>query len=144
MPLVVLDMALGVSMAKLVEVNVSGDFKKTMSFLEKIREFRIDYILDKYGRMGVEALASQTPKRTGATAASWRYEKENTLERISLEWYNDSLALDGKTPLVILIIKGHGTRNGGYVPPNDFVTPVMDSILKEASDAVWKAVTSYV
>lgn len=131
-------------MPKLVELNVSGDFKKTTAFLEHIRKLRIDSILDRYGQMGVDALAAQTPKRTGATAAAWSYKKKNTNEQISLEWHNNNLALDGKTPLVILIIKGHGTRNGGYVPPNDFVTPAMEDIFRETTDAVWKAVTSYV
>ena len=144
MLLVALDMVLGGSMPKLLELTASGDFKKTLSFLEKIRKLRIDAILDRYGQKGVDALSDATPKRTGVTANSWRYEKKNDSSGISLEWYNDSLALDGKTPLVILIIKGHGTRNGGYVPPNDFLTPIMEGILKEATDAVWKAVTSYV
>ncbi len=144
MLLVVLDMVLGGSMPKFLEVTTSGDFKKTLSFLENIRKLRIDSILDRYGQKGVDALSDATPKRTGVTANSWRYEKKNNSSGISLEWYNDSLALDGKTPLVILIIKGHGTRNGGYVPPNDFLTPIMEGILKEATDAVWKAVTSYV
>lgn len=120
----------------------TGDFRKTYDFLKSIKEKRIYDILDQYGQKGVDLLADETPKRTGKTAASWTYKKEVSEQRIVLEWRNSNMADDGKTPVVILIIKGHGTGTGGYVPPNDFVSPVMESLFKEAADAVWKVVTS--
>lgn len=129
-------------MGNLITYSTTGNFKKTLGFLQAIKERRIYSVLDEYGRKGCEILASQTPVRTGKTAASWEYKSEVNGEQISLEWHNTNMANDGKTPLVILIIKGHGTRTGGYVPPNDFVTPVMESLFKEATDAVWKVVTS--
>lgn len=129
-------------MGNIVTLKSSGDFKKTFSFLKKIKEKRIYDILDLYGQQGVAILSANTPKKTGVTASSWTYVKEVSQERISLEWHNTNMANDGKTPVVILIIKGHGTRTGGYVPPNDFVTPVMEQLFQEASDAVWKVVTS--
>lgn len=129
-------------MAKLVTVTTSGNFKKTYGFLRKIKEKRIYDVLDRYGEMGVKILSANTPVRTGATAASWTYVKEVSSGSISLEWHNSRMANDGKTPLVILIIQGHGTRNGGYVAPNDFVTPAMESLCQEATEAVWKVVTS--
>lgn len=129
-------------MGKIISFETSGEFKKTYKFLERIREFRIQHILDKYGAKGVEILSSNTPVKTGKTASSWSYETTLTQDSISLAWYNSSLANDEKTPVVILIIKGHGTRNGGYVPPNDFVEPLMEDLFAEAADAVWKVVTS--
>lgn len=129
-------------MGLIITRTYTGDFKKTYSFLKSIKEKRIYAVLDEYGQKGVDILSKETPKRTGVTASSWVYKKEVSDERISLEWRNTNMADDGKTPVVILIIKGHGTGTGGYVPPNDFVSPVMEPLFKEAADAVWKVVTS--
>ncbi len=129
-------------MSSMITITSSGNFKKTSRFLHAIKNREIYDVLDSYGARGVEILSSNTPMRTGTTASSWGYSKEITSQTIKLEWYNTNLAMDGKTPVVILIIKGHGTRNGGYVAPNDFVTEPMRSLFEEATEAVWKAVTS--
>lgn len=129
-------------MSGIISFESSGDFNKTIKFLKAITSKEIYSILDKYGEMGVEALSSKTPVRTGETASSWSYKTMVTPVGISIEWYNSRLANDGRTPLIFLIINGHGTRTGGYVLPNDFVTPTMQTIFDEASDAIWKAVTS--
>lgn len=133
---------IGPYMSSMITVTSSGDFKKTFKFLQAIKSKKIYDILDEYGRRGVEILSSNTPIRTGATASSWGYSKTVTGQSITIEWYNTRLAMDGRTPLVVLIIKGHGTRTGGYVAPNDFVTEPMQALFEEAIDAVWKAVNS--
>lgn len=129
-------------MGTIITRTYTGDFRKTYDFLKRIKEERIYDVLDQYGQKGVELLSEATPKRTGQTAASWTYKKEVSGERILLEWRNTNMADDGKTPIVILIIKGHGTGTGGYISPNDFVSPVIEPLFKEAADAVWKVVTS--
>ena len=129
-------------MSDVITFQSVGDFKKTTAFLKYLTSKELFSILDDYGERGVELLSSKTPIRTGETAGSWSYEKRISVDGISIEWYNSKLSNDGKTPVVFLIINGHGTRTGGYVPPNDFVTPVMERLFKEATDAVWKAVTS--
>lgn len=130
------------SMGAIVTLKSSGDFSKTYGFLKAIKNKRIYDTLDSYGQKGVEILKANTPVRTGKTADSWFYKKEVTDESISLEWHNNNLGNDGKTPIVILIIKGHGTRTGGYVAPNDFINTSMVSLFEEATEAVWKVVTS--
>lgn len=127
-------------MAFVISRTYKGSLKSTYAFLNKLRERKIYSVLDTYGQRGVDLLMKATPKRTGATAASWSYEKHVSDDEISLEWRNNNLADDGKTPIVILIIKGHGTPTGGYVSPNDFVTPTMEPLFAEAAEAVWKAV----
>lgn len=138
----VLNMEQEDSMGNIVSMSVSGDFKKTLGFLKKLKERKISNLLDTYGQRGVAILSANTPVRTGATAASWSYVKKISGESVTLEWHNSNLARDGKTPVVILIIKGHGTRTGGYVPPRDFVTPSMEPLFQEAADAIWKELTS--
>lgn len=95
--------------------------------------------LDYFGRLGVTALAMETPIDTAETAASWDYEIEENDGNITLTWTNSSSA--GGIPVVILIVYGHGTRNGGYVQPYDFVNPVVREIFQDIADTVWKEVT---
>lgn len=51
-----------------------GDFSRLTRFLQRAKEVIRLSDLDKYGRAGVDALASATPKDSGETASSWYYE----------------------------------------------------------------------
>ena len=117
-----------------------GDFKKTVKFLDKVKIVKIDHILKKYGEMGVKALADATPKDTGETASSWSYEIKKDNKGYTIFW-NNSHKNQG-IPIAILIQFGHGTRNGGYVQPTDFINPAMVPIFEELADAAWREVTS--
>lgn len=82
------------------------------------------------GSKGLSRLISATPKRSGDTASSWDMDIENSQNGLNLYYSNSKKVSDG-TPLVILIVNGHGTGTGGYVPANDFVSPIVNSIEKE-------------
>lgn len=128
--------------SNVITITQHGDWKKTKTFLNFVKEMQIYSILNAYGEEGVRALSEATPKRTGETAASWYYEVVVNANEVGLEWHNSKMANDGRTPVAMLIQLGHGTRTGGYVPPNDYINPVIKSICDEAADAVWKVVTS--
>lgn len=125
-----------------IRFQAYGNFNKTRNFLNAIKKKRIYGVLEKYGQLGAQALAESTPVDTGKTASSWYYKTEMTDNSYTLSWFNSSMGNDGKTPVVILIMYGHGTRTGGYVAPNDFVTPTMKRLFEDAADAVWKEVRS--
>lgn len=129
-------------MAQLVQVTQKGNWRKTYKFLEAIRQKRMYSILNAYGEKGVSLLSAATPVRTGATAAAWYYTITMSDSEVGIEWHNNRMANDGRTPVAILIQMGHGTRNGGYVPPKDFINPAMKPLFDEIADAVWKVVTS--
>lgn len=82
------------------------------------------------GSKGLSRLISATPKRSGDTASSWDMDIENSQNGLNLYYSNSKKVSDG-TPLVVLIVNGHGTGTGGYVPANDFVSPIVNSIEKE-------------
>ena len=82
------------------------------------------------GSKGLRRLISATPKRSGGTASSWDMDIENSQNGLNLYYSNSKKVSDG-TPLVVLIVNGHGTGTGGYVPANDFVSPIVNSIEKE-------------
>ena len=89
--------------------------------------------------MGVEALRAVTPVRTGKTAASWEYRIVESADTVTLSWYNTNETRDGDN-IVLMLVRGHGTRNGSYVRGNDFVTPalkpIFDEILAKLSEEV--------
>lgn len=121
-------------------VKHKGDFKKTEQFFKRNRRQRLMAVLNSLGQRGVEALSAATPVRTGKTAASWSYEVIESENRIALAWSNDNRTKDGDN-IVVLLVRGHGTRDGHYVRGNDFVTPAIEPIFKEIADEAWAEVT---
>lgn len=95
--------------------------------------------INTIGSKGLSRLISATPKRSGGTASSWDMEVEKTQNGLNLYYSNSKKVSDG-TPLVVLIVNGHGTGTGGYIPANDFVSPIIDSISKEIMREVDKII----
>ena len=127
-------------MSGLVSFSHSGNFTNTEGFLKHLRNLHIENILNKYGAKGVTLLQEATPKKSGKTAESWSYEVTINGEGAKIEWLNTNMGNDGKTPVAILIQMGHGTRTGGYVPPNDFINPVMEPLFEEIVAEIDRAV----
>lgn len=118
-----------------------GNFSKTEKFFEKCKNLFKIGMLDKYGREGVAALSMNTPVKTGKTASSWRYEVVNTPGKLSINWLNDNVSKDG-TPIAVYIQYGHGTRQGGWVKGEDFITPAIKPVFDKMVDELWKEVTT--
>lgn len=122
-----------------IRIKKKGELKKTKKFLSIMkRNTFIKEIVNRYAEEGLAALQKATPKDTGTTAANWSYEIQSTRGRTKLIYKNDRMAGDGKTPLVILIQYGHGTRNGGYVEGIDFINPALKPIFDGIADDIWK------
>ena len=122
----------------MITFKQKGDFSKTFRFFERLKNLFNAGILDKYGREGVEALRVATPKDTGKTADSWRYEIANLQNGMAIRFYNDNI-VDGAN-IAILIQYGHSTRSGVYVQGRDYINPaskpVFDRLTEEISRKV--------
>ena len=116
-----------------------GDFKKTERFLNAMTGRSYLNALEKYGQIGVEALAAATPVDSGKTAQSWTYEIERTPEKTTIAWLNTNVN-DGVNIAVILQY-GHGTGTGGYVQGRDYINPAMRPIFDNIATQAWKEVT---
>lgn len=138
-------MAKGLSRSGDISIRVKqrGGFKNAFKMLKDIIDFDIATKLHRYGARGVEALRIATPRDTGLTAESWRYQvsRDDKTGGFSLTWFNDNLD-KYKTPIVVLIQYGHATKSGGYVEGRDFINPAIAPILDEMSNEIWKEVTS--
>ena len=109
-------------------------FKKTNAFLEHLEDFDPKPILHRFGRLGVTALASTTPRDTGETAAKWSYKIEEKNERYRLIWTNSEMA--GDTPLVLLLQYGHGTKSGYFLSGIDFINPALRPVYNALHEAL--------
>lgn len=94
---------------------------------------KTEAILRKYGEIAVSKLSAQTPKDSGITASSWKYEIVRLNGELDLKISNSSMAAGDSLPVIKLIKYGHATRSGGWVPANDFITPIQREVLKGIS-----------
>ena len=117
---------------KINVVSKGGKTKGLMSILDKYSSAKLKPTFESVGKVGLQQLVDDTPVRSGKTANSWTMDITEAGDKLDLIYSNSNTISDG-TPLVILIKQGHGTRNGGYVPPNDFITPIVDKTAKELS-----------
>jgi hypothetical protein len=120
----------------MIRIKTMGDFRNTERFFEKSKRLspRFRQVLEKYGRQGVDALQKATPKDTGNTANSWSY----SIEDWGLSFSNSNI--NNGVPVAILIQYGHATRNGGYIPGQDYINPalqpIFDQIVKDLDKEV--------
>lgn len=117
-----------------------GDFKKTFSFLKKMKERKWISQLDYYGELGVRYLSEATPKDTGKTAVSWGYEIENEEDDVTLRWYNTNIVKDYFN-VALMLQYGHGTRNGTWIEGRDYINPAMQKVMEEAAGKIWEEVS---
>lgn len=120
-----------------IHVSSTGNFAKTARFLRNASSNReiVYNILDKYGKLGVEALREATPKRTGKTAASWYYDIYESKYGWALEWRNSNV-VNGEN-IAILIQRGHGLKNGGYVRGRDYIKPALRPIFDDFANSAF-------
>ena len=125
----------------MITISQKGDFSNLSNFFERAKAALRISCLDKYGRLGVDALSAATPVDTGTTAASWSYEIErgDNNESVSIIFSNSNLTSMG-TPVAILLQYGHGTGGEGYVRGIDYINPALKAIFQEIADEAWKEV----
>lgn len=122
-------------------LSSKGDWRRTRQYLKKLSEGDYLKILDSAAQLGVEALASATPKDSGLTADSWEYHIVRTGSGTTIEWVNTNLA-SGWFNVAIALQYGHGTGTGGYVQGYDYINPAIRPVFDKISDIVWEVVKS--
>lgn len=121
-----------------ISFKQKGDFSKLDRAFEKMKESVKLSTLDKYGKEGVEALASATPKDTGLTASSWSYKIKHQNGAVSLEFHNSNIQKG--VPIAIVLQYGHATGTGGWVEGRDYINPAIQPIFDKIAADAWKEV----
>lgn len=122
----------------MIKISHKGNFSKTYKFLKKAKTLGLKRKIEKYGKMGVDALSNATPKRTGKTAESWSYEVHSSMEGFTIDWTNSNV--NKGLHIAVLIQYGHGTRGGGYVQGIDYINPAMKPVFEKIAEELWKEV----
>jgi hypothetical protein len=124
----------------MISFKQRGNFNNLERFISNVFRPNVEFILENFGILGVDALASATPKDTGLTSESYGYKVTKTPGGYKLTWTNSNLDSSG-VPIVILLEYGHGTPGGTYVQGRDFINPVMQPIFDQIAEDLWKEVT---
>lgn len=124
----------------MISFKSKGDFSKTMRYFERLKECIKLGDLDKYGREGVAALASATPKDSGLTASSWDYRIERSSGSVSIAFVNTNI--QNGVSIAIILQYGHGTGTGGWVEGRDYINPAIRPIFDRIANDAWKEVAS--
>ena len=123
----------------MISVNCKGKWDKVTKYLSKIRRSISADILDKYGQIGVAALASVTPVETGLTANSWYYEVVIEKGSAAIRFCNSNI--QNGVPIAVILQYGHGTRNGGWVVGRDYINPAIQPVFDDITKQAWREVT---
>ena len=122
----------------LIRLTSKGDFNNTFKFLKKMEKFQVTKILDKYGKMGVNALANATPHDSGKTAESWGYEISVKKEGATIHWTNTNQ--NNGVYIAVILQYGHGTGTGGYVRGVDYINPAIRPVFDKIVEEAWMEV----
>lgn len=123
----------------MIGIKTTGSFQGLDSFFKRVSSGAQFASLERYGSIGVDALARATPHDSGLTGASWQFKVSRSRGRYSIEWFNTNV-VDGVNVAIILQY-GHGTGTGGYVSGYDYINPAIRPVFDMIADNVWKEVT---
>lgn len=124
----------------MIDIKHTGDFSKTITYLNKAIKNLNFNDLDKYGEEGVELLSKNTPIDTGLTASSWSYKIEKGNGKTSISWYNSNN--NNGVPIAVILQYGHATGNGGWVAGRDYINPAMRPLFDKIAEKAWREVNS--
>ena len=124
---------------RMVKFTQKGDFSKLNAYLQKQIKRQHTSLLDRYGKMGVDALRDATPKDTGKTSESWYYDTMVTDNRITITWSNSNF--NNGVPIAVILQYGHATGNGGWVEGRDYINPAMRPVFDKIAQDLWKEIT---
>ena len=122
-----------------------GNFNHIEKFLVKSLHIKplVRSILNKYGRRGVEYLKDATPKDSGKTAESWKYDVvKDEKGQYQIVWSNTNV-VNGWANVAILLQYGHATRNGGFVKGQDYINPAIEKVFQGMANEAWEEVRQH-
>lgn len=122
----------------MITFTQKGEFKKTISFFQKLLQVAKLSDLDKYGQKGVDALRKATPIGTGLTADSWGYQIDRNSSGVTITWTNSNV--NEGVNIAVILQYGHGTGTGGYVEGIDYINPAIRPVFEEIAEELRKEV----
>lgn len=122
-----------------VKIRHRGNFKNTTQFFTRATSKSFIAAMHRYGKQGVQALASATPRDSGLTAESWDYQIETSRGATRIQWTNSNV--NNGVSIAVLLQYGRGTRGGGFVIGRDYINPAIRPIFDGLAEEAWREVT---
>lgn len=122
-----------------ITVSQSGDFRNLEQFIKNAERGEYLKVLERFGRMGVDALSAATPVESGVTASSWSYDIVERNGSAEIDFNNANV--NKGVNIAIILQYGHGTGTGGYVQGIDYINPALRPVFEQIANAAWKEVT---
>ena len=126
----------------MIQLVSRGKWSKTQNWLKRVtKPNSTRKMLEKYGKLGVEALKNNTPVSTGITAESWYYEVEQDKNGVyKLIWANQNLAEEWFNVALFLQL-GHATKDGYWVEGVDYINPALAPIFNKIAEEAWDEIS---
>lgn len=123
----------------IISVEESRSSNALEKWLQQVSKIAPETVLREVGEEGTAKLRPATPRDSGITAGAWGFQVSKVGRGSELAFTNSSRG--GATFSVVQGLRyGHGTGTGGYVPPNDFVSPIIEAIVEGRLDAFLRSV----
>ena len=107
----------------------------TKSFMNRIFKSyyrKIEKILNKYGKKGVDMLKNATPVLSGKTRDSWFYQIDKKDDSFILSFINTNT--NKNVNIAYIIDRGHITNKRTWVNGLNFIDPIIDIINDEINN----------
>lgn len=126
----------------MIQLVSRGKWSKTQNWLKRVtKPNSTRKMLEKYGKLGVEALRNNTPVSTGITAESWYYEVEQDKNGVyKLIWANQNLAEEWFNVALFLQL-GHATKDGYWIEGVDYINPALAPIFNKIAEEAWDEIS---
>lgn len=126
----------------MIQLVSRGKWSKTQNWLKRVtKPNSTRKMLEKYGKLGVEALRNNTPVSTGITAESWYYEVEQDKNGVyKLIWANQNLAEEWFNVALYLQL-GHATKDGYWIEGVDYINPALAPIFNKIAEEAWDEIS---
>lgn len=123
-----------------IEFRHKGDFRKTSNYFTKLKQAIEIKKADKYAQMGLDALMSATPKRTGLTANSWTYAiTRGNGHYLSISYKNTNVQ-NGEN-IAIILDTGHYSRKGHcWIQGRHYIAPAIQPVFDQISKDLWEEI----
>jgi len=115
-----------------ISIQVGKSSGDTEQWLSRLMKTNPSSTMSSVGSEIVSNLKSATPTATGKLSAGWAHKLERTSTGWTLGVYNTAYPeIEGN--LALMMDRGHGTKNGGYVVGHNYIRPAIKSGLNRFS-----------
>lgn len=123
---------------RMITIKQKGDFKKLDRYFKRsVKTSSYENInLVNFAERCIERLREATPKNTGLTANSWRYEIIKRKNSRVLRIHNTNI----QNGINIALLKdfGHATRSGTWIEGQNYIEPEVRKTYLDILNNTWK------